>query len=74
MMFSTKIPTEMPPDVGYNSYKTVIFYFFHERMWKECYEIICIVEDDVRNASQYRLCFYKSKAEMRKLGISLECE
>ena len=74
MIFSTKTPTEMASDVGCNSYKTVIFYFFPERLWKECYEIICIVEDGVRNASQYRLCFYKSKAEMRKLGISLECE
>lgn len=36
-----------------NSYKTVRFYFIPERMWKECYEIICIVEDgaDGRRAS-----------------------
>ena len=62
MMFSTKIPTEKPPGVGCNSYKTVIFYFFPERLWKECYEIICIVEDDVQRVSQCRLFLIKVKS------------
>lgn len=30
-----------------NSYKTVRFDFIFERMWKECHEIICIVEDGI---------------------------
>lgn len=49
-----------------NSYKTVIIFCVSERMWKDCYGIICIVRDNV-----YRTAFMMQIFHVRE-GAGLQ--